>query len=471
MTTPGPFDRLNTKRRSDTDKKVILGIGDSTFIGYGSGNDGGWLTRLGKLIGAADNINVYWKQWGGDASGKDGEDLFGWSPNWKQIWTKTAAGTKGDLYIYDGAIGGHDLLAMISWMNNSPLVNKFDPVLSDPVWSKEPYLSTCVTDRQPLRHYVNVTDNSNKPTLRKTQAQIDELVAQVVMPGNFVAEQPDLIFQASGVNDYLQPSFVPPLRIGFSATRNNEYLFRYDTLIGLIQSQMPSVPLVITSMNNWKVDTYSYLFVAEAVELGISSSKLPLNPSIQQSTKYSDVWMMDTKQATTVADVGDLWHLTAAGNQKQAEWMFKRINGSAGTGSGPDIITTALRPDITTTPTLSNAVLGSDFSMTLDATGTGPFTWLLVNGKGSLPRDLTLNGNVISGRITEAGPYAFSILAVGQVTNLSDEQPFSGTIESKSVPFSPDIAARVKYRGIGNYYPTQTKLKVGGVFRPAVLRN
>ena len=383
--TTGPFDALNAKRRSGA-KKVILGIGDSTFIGYGSGNDGGWLTRLGKRIGSDDNINVFWKAW---------DEAAGWPAGWTQIWTGTSG--NGALYIYDGAIGGHDLLAMIGWMSASK--------------------------------YVNPYPGSDSAPLLKVWAQADH--ASLNPASGFVAEAPDLIFQGSAVNDWLQPSWLEPGNVfGFTAkTSNLDYLARYDTLIGLIQAQCSGVPLVVTSMNQWNPDSYSYLFTLLANHLGVPSPSRPFSTVLQQAEAYSNVWMLDTQQAIPSFQCGvtatssgwsgvprwgylapfgattnwiyDPWHLNAVGNQQQADWMYGIINGG-GTSSGSSSSSPSSSPPSTpnaipvfsaSSLALNTITWGQPFSQTLVATGA-PITWSIT---GALPSGLYFDKN--TGRI------------------------------------------------------------------------
>lgn len=68
-----------------------------------------------------------------------------------------------------------------------------------------------------------------------------------------------------------------------------------------------------------------------------------------------------------------------------------------------------------TTTALPNGVVNALYSATLAAGGTGPFTWSIVAGSGTLPTGLTLNGStgVISGKPTAVGKKAFKVKVVG----------------------------------------------------------
>ena len=412
--TTDPFEALNTKRVSGA-RKVILGIGDSTFIGAGSGNDGGWLTRLGKDIGAADNINVFWKAW---------DEVAGWTSTWTQIYTGTSG--NGALYIYDGAMGGHDLIAMNAWVTGA------------------------------------------KPSTYRWSTSI---------ASGFVAEQPDLIFQGSVVNDCVQPS---DGAVGFPATPVATYMSRYDTLIGNIQSAMPNIPVVIVTQNAWEPAglfcsdaTFAGYQAACAAHIGIPSPTIPFSPTLQQAntTSYPGVWMWDTRQAFSGGWDGtgtgnhwtDQYHLNAAGNQVQADWMYGYLNAS--------LSNLQLAPTITTT-VLNPLVRGVPFSQTLTGNAVTTAHWSLLTG-GSYPAGLatiTDSGTIAGTPTSYGGSYDFWV----RVTNAYGyaDQRFTGTVSPNASAFTGNGLARFKQSGLGgNFYPVTPKVEVSGSFVPVLPRS
>jgi len=114
-------------------------------------------------------------------------------------------------------------------------------------------------------------------------------------------------------------------------------------------------------------------------------------------------------------------------------------DGSATQGPSTRIVfTVAVAPQITTTSVLDGTV-GTAYSQTIAASGTGPITFALANGT-SLPAGLTLDpaAGVISGTPTAAGAFSFQVSA----TNImgSDTKTYSmavaaaPTITTVSVP-------------------------------------
>ena len=85
------------------------------------------------------------------------------------------------------------------------------------------------------------------------------------------------------------------------------------------------------------------------------------------------------------------------------------------------------KPTITTS-TLPNGTVGVSYNATLEATGTTPITWTVINGKLPTNLSLTLDGK-ITGTPTVADTYSFTIQATGTG---SDTKVFSVKITSPS---------------------------------------
>jgi len=91
------------------------------------------------------------------------------------------------------------------------------------------------------------------------------------------------------------------------------------------------------------------------------------------------------------------------------------------------------------------ATRGVPYSLTLDATGDQPITWLL-DGGSSLPSGLSLTGDAISGTPTVAGVYNFTIIA--ENINGSDSRTFAIIIADPPVITTtslPDGTTRAAY--------------------------
>jgi hypothetical protein len=98
---------------------------------------------------------------------------------------------------------------------------------------------------------------------------------------------------------------------------------------------------------------------------------------------------------------------TAPGSSKFAISVTDSAGASARTGSLSMTVTKAQPPVITTT-TLPAATVGSAYQQALAATGSGPFTWSLVNG--SLPPGIALDATgTLSGTATQAGTFQFTV--------------------------------------------------------------
>jgi len=97
-------------------------------------------------------------------------------------------------------------------------------------------------------------------------------------------------------------------------------------------------------------------------------------------------------------------------------------------------------PPVITTTSLSNGVVGTAYSQTLEARGATPITWSILSG--TLPAGLSLNANtgVISGTPTTAGVSAFTVKATNSLG--SDSKLLSITVTSPitAVRVSPATA-------------------------------
>jgi uncharacterized repeat protein (TIGR02543 family) len=97
-------------------------------------------------------------------------------------------------------------------------------------------------------------------------------------------------------------------------------------------------------------------------------------------------------------------------------------------------------PPVITTTSLSNGVVGTAYSQTLEARGQTPITWSILSG--TLPAGLSLNSTtgVISGTPTTAGVSAFTIKATNSLGNDSKLLAITVTSPITSVSVSPATA-------------------------------
>ncbi|OUP56919.1 Ig-like domain-containing protein [Pseudoflavonifractor sp. An184] len=113
-------------------------------------------------------------------------------------------------------------------------------------------------------------------------------------------------------------------------------------------------------------------------------------------------------------------------------------------GTVDEDITTSLGdsvkyPPTITTASLPNGEVGTTYNQTLEATGSDTITWSVTSG--SLPAELSLNGNMISGTPTAQGESTFTVEAENDYGN--DSTQFTLTIETaayvpvNSVSLSP----------------------------------
>ncbi|HTQ55988.1 MAG TPA: putative Ig domain-containing protein [Bryobacteraceae bacterium] len=124
---------------------------------------------------------------------------------------------------------------------------------------------------------------------------------------------------------------------------------------------------------------------------------------------------------------------------------------------------------ITTGAALPSAALGTAYSATLAATGTGPFTWAVT--QGALPAGLTIAAasGTISGKPTAAGDFSFT-LQVTDSTNATASQAFTLTVLSASFTGIPGTAASGQQisgtLALGAKYSSSVKVEVTLTFQP-----
>ena len=95
-------------------------------------------------------------------------------------------------------------------------------------------------------------------------------------------------------------------------------------------------------------------------------------------------------------------------------------------------------PPTITTASLPNGEVGTIYNQTLEATGSDTITWSVTSG--SLPADLSLNGNTISGTPTTAGTSTFTVTATNDYGD-GDSKELSITIEQAVDSTAPTLTA------------------------------
>jgi large repetitive protein len=106
--------------------------------------------------------------------------------------------------------------------------------------------------------------------------------------------------------------------------------------------------------------------------------------------------------------------------------ILTACGGGGGGSTTPPPVST---PVVISTPSLSAAYNGEDYSTKLTTTGgTAPYTWSV--SSGSLPPGLTLSGDTISGQPTQDGTSNFTIMVRDSAAH-SATKDFSMTISSR----------------------------------------
>ena len=160
----------------------------------------------------------------------------------------------------------------------------------------------------------------------------------------------------------------------------------------------------------------------------VINGKLPTNLSLTLDGKITGT--------PTVADTYSFTiQATGTGSDTKA-FSIKITSSSSGGGNNgneenpenpPEEEHIPTKPTITTS-TLPNGTVGVSYNATLEATGTTPITWTVINGKLPTNLSLTLDGK-ITGTPTVADTYSFTIQATGTG---SDTKVFSVKITSPS---------------------------------------
>ena len=129
-----------------------------------------------------------------------------------------------------------------------------------------------------------------------------------------------------------------------------------------------------------------------------------------------DVIIADNGSRITITDL-------AIPNEDQRGWGPRTtVDIGAYEFDAPGRLPAPEIPTITTT-SLTSGTVGTAYSATLEASGTTPITWAVVDGSGSLPDGLSLNANtgLISGTPKTAGPSTFTVKAENAVGSVTKE--------------------------------------------------
>ena len=178
---------------------------------------------------------------------------------------------------------------------------------------------------------------------------------------------------------------------------------------------------------------------------GITSNSSTVTPSgtgivfnngtgtVYGSVTLQDDLTIDDDESLTIGEdasltIPDDKTLTNKGEVTTTDGGTLTNNGTIdNSGTLPDNINGTAPPSITTTY-LAGGTVGTAYTATLAASGTGTITW---SNSGDLPAGLTLDGNtgVISGTPTTAGTYSFTVTATN--SGGSDSKEFTLTIDQQ----------------------------------------
>ena len=174
---------------------------------------------------------------------------------------------------------------------------------------------------------------------------------------------------------------------------------------------------------------------------GITSNSSPVTPSGTgivfnngTGTVYGDVSLQDD------LEIGEGESLTLDDGATLAAGGHNVIVDG---GTLDDSIKNSLDDSVKYTPTITTASLpngevGTIYNQTLEATGSDTITWSVTSG--SLPADLSLNGNTISGTPTTAGTSTFTVTATNGYGD-GDSKELSITIEQAVDSTAPTLTA------------------------------
>jgi hypothetical protein len=163
-----------------------------------------------------------------------------------------------------------------------------------------------------------------------------------------------------------------------------------------------------------------------------------LNATVTPSSAASlqIVWGYSDDRIATVDDNGNVKAI-AEGEAEIAAILFDNNVRKA-----IDTCKVTVKPSSGPGKDIPSGTVGKEYSVTLKADGTGPFTWSLESG--SLPDGLTIDGDtgVISGTPAAKGTYTFTVKATDS-TGAVTEIPVTITVAAKTADVTPAPAAPV----------------------------
>lgn len=192
-----------------------------------------------------------------------------------------------------------------------------------------------------LLNYPNNVTYLNPVTVRSSDTNPDTTITVYLggWPGATIA---DYLGSLAGLLPVADLSALI-IQDGFNEPTTTTFTTNYSTLIGNIHTTYcPTTPIVVTTANtptaireNGHTVTFAQLFAAMTT-LFLPGETLPLTPTLQASTAFTNVWVIDTRQAPITADdlhdddgsvypAGTGIHPLASGFDKQAALMFDAL--------------------------------------------------------------------------------------------------------------------------------------------------
>lgn len=273
---------------------------------------------------------------------------------------------------------------------------------------------------------------------------------------------PDAVILWSGIND-----------LGIGGKTASTIGPAAKTIVDRVRTDFGSNPKIIIGNQNPTIGLAYNAGYAGLFGYFTAQSSLPLSPALVPGTSsYPNLWCLDSHQAFGVIGTTDTlgfakWmydglHPNLAGYTVMAQWMFNLLVRDdipdTPTGSAP----------VVTTAALDQINRGAAFAQTLVASGTTPIAWSIP--AGSLPEGLSLNPATgsIAGIAKANGSYDFTVRA-SNAYGTADRR-YTGSIEFYASSQLTGVA-KPKQRLGDFYHPTRIQVRVGGTFRPPIIRD